>query len=287
MPEIEFHQLQRPYGGLRIATAASRRRLLASLAADGQRTPVLVVEREPDRYVLIDGYQRVGALEKLGRDTVKAVVLPLGEAAALIFKHHQERSRRRSALEDAWLLRVLTEDHGLEQHEVARRLGHSPSWVCRRLGLVTVLPASVQELVRTGQLSAHSTMRHLLPLARANRAHCERLAAHLAGHELSTRQMEKLYVTWRASDDPARARLVEQPLLFLQAAEELQQPEPPQPDAALIKDVTVIGAVCRRVARRLCRRRAEPPLPAELGATWAGTHQSMDALAGLMKERLE
>ena len=287
MPELEFHQLQRPYEGLRIATAARRRRLLSSLAGDGQRTAVLVVEREPDSYVLIDGYQRVAALKQLGRDTVTAFILPLNEAAALIFKYHQESSTQRSALEDGWLLRVLTEQHGLGQHELARRLGHAQSWISRRLGLVTALPKSTQELVRTGQLSSYPATKFLVPMARAIAADCEKLARNLAGHELTTRQMEQLYVTWRASDDKGRARLVEQPLLLLHAAEELQRPEPPHPDGALVKDVEVVGAICRRVVRRLTRRQRALELPAELAASWAGTQHSMDALTGMMKERFD
>ena len=101
MAEIELHQLQRPYQRLRIVTQANKSRLLASLCAEGQQTPVLVIEPEGGRYLLIDGYQRVEALEKLGSDTVEAVVLDLDEASALIFSHRQQRSARRSALEEA------------------------------------------------------------------------------------------------------------------------------------------------------------------------------------------
>ena len=38
---------------------------------------------QPDRYLVIDGYKRLAALEQLGRDTVEAVVWPMGEAEAL------------------------------------------------------------------------------------------------------------------------------------------------------------------------------------------------------------
>jgi ParB family chromosome partitioning protein len=288
MLEIEFHQLQRPYDQLRITTAASRRRMLSSLAIDGQQTPVLVVSSQGEQsYVLIDGYQRVAALEELGRDTVEAVVLDLDEASALVFRHRQQRVGRSSALEEAWLLRALTEQHGLSQHDLARRLGHTTSWVSRRLGLVTVLPPSVQELVRQGRFPPHSAGKYLVPLARANTADCEKLARNLAGHPVSTRQMERLYVAWRSGDTEDRARLVNEPLLFLKADEEVRAPEPPHPDTALVKDVTMIGDVSRRVTRRLSRRKRNLELPKELRDVWAGTRQSMDALVGMMKERLD
>lgn len=287
MLEIEFHQLKQPYQELRISTAAQRHRMLSSLAADGQRTPVLVVAQGPNSYILIDGYQRVAALEKLGSDTVEAVELPLNEASALIFKYLQERSSRRSALEDGWLLRVLCQQHGIHQHELAHRLGHSQSWVSRRLALVTVLPESVQNLVRVGKLSSYQATKYLVPMARAIKSDCEKLAQKLAGYPLSTRQMERLYVAWRSSDAEGKARLVDKPLLFIQASEELQRSEPPHPDTAMTKDVATLGTICRRVFHRLSRRKRDLELPAALGNIWAGTQQSMDALAAMMKERFD
>lgn len=259
-------------------------RLLASLAADGQQTPVLVVDRGEGRYALIDGYQRAEALDKLGRDTVEAVVLDLDESSALIFRHRQQRAGRSSALEDAWLLRVLTEQHGLDQRELARRLGHHQSWVSRRLGLLTALPWSIQELVRRGRLSPYLASKYLVPMARAISTDCEKIAEKIAGHQVTTRQMEKLYVAWKASDDEGRARLVEDPMLFIRAAGEMEQQEPPHPDAALANDIEMLGAICRRVSRRLSRRTRDLELPQELNQLWTATRQSFSALRGAMEE---
>jgi uncharacterized metal-binding protein len=48
----DFHQLERRLEHLRVR----QRRLLASLAASGQQTPIIVVRAEqPDRYLVIDG----------------------------------------------------------------------------------------------------------------------------------------------------------------------------------------------------------------------------------------
>jgi ParB-like chromosome segregation protein Spo0J len=38
---------------------------------------VVVVTDQVDRYLVIDGYQRIVALQQLGRDTVEAVVWPM------------------------------------------------------------------------------------------------------------------------------------------------------------------------------------------------------------------
>ena len=56
--ELEFHQLEQTYAGLRIADAARTARLVASLCEHGQQQPVLVVRSADggdERYVLIDG----------------------------------------------------------------------------------------------------------------------------------------------------------------------------------------------------------------------------------------
>jgi ParB family transcriptional regulator, chromosome partitioning protein len=76
--QLEFHQLDRRWEHLRVRHAA-RQRLLASLADSGQQMPIVVVaaEGEADRYVVIDGYKRIAALEQLGRDTVEGVVWPM------------------------------------------------------------------------------------------------------------------------------------------------------------------------------------------------------------------
>ena len=84
--QLEFHQLDRRWEHLRVRHPARQRRLLASLAESGQQTPIVVVaaEGQADRYVVIDGYKRIAALEQLGRDTVEAVVWPMSEAAAVL-----------------------------------------------------------------------------------------------------------------------------------------------------------------------------------------------------------
>jgi hypothetical protein len=63
---LEFHQLERRLEHLRVRRPERQRRLLTSLAASGQQTPIVVVAAEQaDRYLVIDGYQRIAALQQL------------------------------------------------------------------------------------------------------------------------------------------------------------------------------------------------------------------------------
>ena len=84
--QLEFHQLDRRWEHLRVRHRARQGRLLASPAESGQQTPIVVVaaEGQAGRYVVIDGYKRIKALEQPGRDTVEAAVWPMSEAAAVL-----------------------------------------------------------------------------------------------------------------------------------------------------------------------------------------------------------
>src|SRR5215468_7454416 len=106
---LEFHQLDRRWEHLRVRHPQRYRRLLASLAESGQQTPIVVVAvaGEADRYLVIDGHQRLAALQQLGRDTVEAVVWPMSEAEALLLDRSLRTSAQESALEQGWFLQEL------------------------------------------------------------------------------------------------------------------------------------------------------------------------------------
>ena len=62
---LEFHQLQRRLKHLRVRQPERHRRLLPSLAASGHQTPIVVMAAgHADRYPVLDGCQRVAALEQ-------------------------------------------------------------------------------------------------------------------------------------------------------------------------------------------------------------------------------
>src|SRR5439155_1334369 len=151
--KLEFHQLDRRYEHLRVRNPERQRRLLASLAASGQQTPIVVVaiSEKPDRYLVIDGYKRVAALEQLARDTVEAVVWEMSEADALVLDRSMRFSEQETALEQGWLLSELEQRFGYRLEDLARRFDRSVSWVSRRLALVEQLPEAVQQRVRASR----------------------------------------------------------------------------------------------------------------------------------------
>lgn len=213
---LEFHQLDRRWERLRACHPARQRRLLASLAGSGQQTPIVVVaaEDQPNRYVVIDGYKRIAALEQLGRDTVEAVVWPLSEAAAVLLDRSLRFSEPETALEVGWLLAELEQRFGYGLEELARRFDRSVSWVSRRLALVEVLPEAIQEQVRQGQIPAQVAMKFLAPVARQSLEDCQRMADIFSQRHSEVREAGLLYAAWRQGSRAVRKRLLEAPELF-------------------------------------------------------------------------
>lgn len=271
---LEIRELERKYAALRIADPGRQSRLTASISAHGQQTPVVVVPQALDRYVLIDGHARVAALEALTRDLVDALVWPVSEAQALVLSFRFEISRRRSALEEGWLLSELVEGHGQRPLDLALALQRSASWISRRLSLVRVVPEVVQVAVRRGQVPAQAAMKSLVPLARAKRAHCERLIAALEGRSISVRQLATLYQGWRAGDPEQRERLVDHPWLYLRAKDETAGAEPPPEPTesarleALIETLVSLARQAGRALRRGALRHASLPQRRTIAASW-------------------
>jgi ParB/RepB/Spo0J family partition protein len=250
--QLEFHQLDRRWEHLRVRHPARQRRLLASLAESGQQTPIVVVaaEGQPDRYVVIDGYKRIAALEQLGRDTVEAVVWPMSEAEAVLLDRSLRLSEQETALELGWLLAELEQRFGYGLQELARRFDRSLSWVSRRLALVELLPEAIQQQVREGKIAAQVAMKFLVPVARQSLEDCQRMAALFAQHHWDTREAGQLYAAWRQGSRMVRQRLLAEPELFLKTQ---RQPPLARPAAVerLDRDLEMALAILRRAGRRL------------------------------------
>lgn len=249
--QLEFHQLDRRWEHLRVRHPARQRRLLASLAESGQQTPIVVVaaEGQVDRYVVIDGYKRIAALEQLGRDTVEAVVWPMSEAAAVLLDRSLRLSEHETALEVGWLLAELGRRFGYGLDELARRFDRSVSWVSRRLALVEVLPEGIQQQVREGQVLAQVAMKFLVPVARQSLADCQRLAAIFTRHHSDSREAGQLYAAWRQGSAAIRKRILDAPELFLKT--QRQETAPAGPAAELLRDLEMVAAIVNRAQRRL------------------------------------
>lgn len=245
---LEFHQLDRRLEHLRVRRPARFRQLLASLAETGQQTPIIVIPYE-QRYLVIDGHQRIAALKQLRRDTVNALVWEISEAEALLLvRSLRMNSEPETALEQGWLLAEMEEQFGYTIEELARRFDRSATWVARRLALVETLPEVVQQQVREGRIATQIAMRYLAPAARVNVEQCVRMAHVFAQHPWTTRQAALLYNAWReAITKQTRERILAEPELFLKTQEQQRQPT----KAITVEgDLNQIVAIARRALDR-------------------------------------
>ena len=252
--ELEFHQLELRYERLKVVRPEMERRLLASLAEVGQQVPIVVVQGTAEgSFVVIDGYKRVRALGRLGRDIVGASCWPGEEAEVLIVTRLMQTAEPETALEQSWLLAELRERFGLSLEELARRFGHSVSWVSRRLALLQDLPEAIQERVRRGAIGAHGAAKYLVPLARANRQVCLDLMEATGATRLSSRDLGILYTAYQTGNWVTRQRLLEAPLVFLKSHKEMQATAAIEPGLSdsLLTDLEILSATARRVDRRL------------------------------------
>jgi ParB family transcriptional regulator, chromosome partitioning protein len=259
--ELDLHRLELRFDATRVAEPQAVQRIAVSLERCGQLVPCVVVndprtETGEERLVLIDGYRRVAALRLLGRDTVSIECWACDLTTALIILLTRRQDRAFAVIEQALVLRELLRGQGISQHELARRCGHDVSWVNRRLQLLQGLPDSVLATVCAGRLSSWAASRLLVPLARANIDHAERLLQALARQPLSTRELRRWFEHYQTASHATRERMVRHPGLLLQALQERDAVKSGEqlrdgPEGACADDLRRIEALIARLRRRL------------------------------------
>jgi ParB family transcriptional regulator, chromosome partitioning protein len=247
--QLELHQLTLRYERLRKRQPREERGLLVSLSEIGQQLPVVVIEEPPTHFILIDGYKRVRALKRLARDTVRATCWQVAESEALLLERGLRRGSE-DALDQAWLLAELQERCQWSLEELARRFEHSKSWVSGRLALLQALPASIQDQIRAGTVSAHAAMKYLVPLARVNAAAAQALATAMSPLKPTSRQVGALYAGWQTGTERTRELIVQSPQIYLQA-QATRATAPPSATQRFLQDLGALGGIARRAHRSL------------------------------------
>lgn len=255
--EIEISLFDLRYAHTRVADGAAVRSLVESIERFGQLSPVIVVPEAAEisavcRYVLLDGYRRVRALQRLRCDTAWAEVWQADELDALVYLFVRCRDRRFEPLEEAQLLRDLKARFGLSTEALASRLARDPSWVSRRLALLDSLPEEALSALCTGSLSAWAAGRVLAPLARANPAHARALLASLCREPLSTRDLALWWSQYPKATRAVRGEMVSHPGAFTRAlrakAQALSDARLAEgPEGQFLHDLRSVAAGLRRL----------------------------------------
>ena len=177
-----------PHQPRRTFTDAALDELAASVREKGIIQPLILRKspRDPDRYEIVAGERRWRAAQRTQLHEVPAIVRDLDDAEVLEIAIVENIQRADlDAMEEAAGYRQLMERFGHTQQALAQALGKSRSHVANLLRLLA-LPEAVQEMVRSGDLSAG----HARALVTA--ADPEALARRIVAKRLSVRQAETL-----------------------------------------------------------------------------------------------
>ncbi|MGH6793176.1 MAG: ParB/RepB/Spo0J family partition protein, partial [Methyloceanibacter sp.] len=162
--------------------------LAASIRERGLVQPLVVrpIAGEMGSYEIVAGERRWRAAQLANLHEVPVVVRALSdhEAVEIAIIENVQREDL-NAIEEGEGYRLLMDGHGYTQEDLAKVIGKSRSHLANTLRL-SKLPESVQELVRTGRLSAGHAR------ALIGRADATALATRIVNLGLSVRQVEAL-----------------------------------------------------------------------------------------------
>ena len=128
------------------------RGLARSIIEVGLLQPVVVQEMDTG-YVLISGERRWRAAQLAGLEAVPAIIRNADDTGSLLQALVENIQREDlTPLEEASAYKILIDEHGLTQQEVAHRVGKGRATVANSIRLLR-LPPAILELLETGQLT--------------------------------------------------------------------------------------------------------------------------------------
>jgi ParB family chromosome partitioning protein len=119
--------------------------LAQTIEAHGIIQPIVVRAYGDDQYELIAGERRWRAVQKLGWETIPAIVKDMDDSqtASVALIENLQREEL-TAIEEAMAYAKLLELHGLTQEGLAQKLGKGQSTIANKLRLLK-LPQSIQD----------------------------------------------------------------------------------------------------------------------------------------------
>ena len=191
--------------------------LAESIATHGVLQPILVRATGAGRYQIIAGERRWRAAKQAGLTEIPAVILDRDDlAAAEIALVENVQREDLNPIEEAAAFRALSEEFGLTQEDLSRRVGKSRSYIANATRLLE-LPDEVKNLVAAGALSAGHA-RTLLGLR--DRSQILPFAKKCEAEGLSVRETEQLV---KRANRPVRETPDETPTFKVDYVAELER----------------------------------------------------------------
>jgi ParB/RepB/Spo0J family partition protein len=175
-----------------------------SMRLRGQLQPIIVRVHEGG-YQVIDGFKRVYAAMDLMIVDMECYLVDVDEQAAkVLILSYNRTNQSMEAWEEAMVLKSLLEGGDLGQRQLAKLVDRSPSWVSRRLSLISKLDEEVATAIRMGGITSRHA-RALMRLPRGNQVDLVRVISHF---HLSSRLSERLVDAWLEAEDEDEQRVI-------------------------------------------------------------------------------
>ena len=151
--DIRVDQIQMDRTALRESvTDDSVRQLAESIRAQGLLQAIVVAARQGGGWRLIAGRRRLTACKLLGYTTIPARIIETEQIDEIPALAENLMRLQMSPTEEAEAVRMLHEEKGMSQREIAELTNHGTSWVQDRLFLCT-LPDNFKKAVGEKKLS--------------------------------------------------------------------------------------------------------------------------------------
>ena len=175
-----------------------------SMKVHGQLQPVIARIHEGG-IQLIDGFKRLYAAETLLMDSLECRLFEVDEAQAkIMLMSYNWTNQSMEVWEEAMVLKSLLEGDDLDQRQLAKLTGRSPSWVSRRLSLISKVDEEVAAEIRMGAITSRQA-RALMRLPRGNQVEVARV---ISNFHLSSRLSERLVTAFLEAEDADDQRQV-------------------------------------------------------------------------------
>jgi len=195
--------------------------LAESIKSQGIVQPIVVTPKGEGSYTIIAGERRWRASRRAGLQRVPVVVREVENDQQLLELALVENLQRSdlNPIEESEAFRTLSEDFGLSQEDIAKRVGKGRTTITNALRLLR-LPEEIQDYLRTGQLTAGQA-RPLIALP--NRETQVELAERAIGEGLTARDLEAAAAAPRSKEAKQRKKAAELDVHTRAAIEKLTQ----------------------------------------------------------------
>jgi hypothetical protein len=192
--DLELADLDLRYQSYRLRQPRREEALLAAIAREGIREPLVGVLRDSTS-ILLDGFKRARCARTLHLHVVPFASWGTDEVSGILKLLRADRQHALTLLEQARFVDDLHSERGLPPAEIAQQLDRSQAWVSVRLGLLRELSPVVRDALFAGAFPVYAYLYTLRPFRRlksVTAADLDQFVGALRGHPLSVRQIEGL-----------------------------------------------------------------------------------------------